>query len=209
MAKNKRSDRARIDADGKEILDVGNAAGARYSLVQQDGVDADGDPKYKSVEDFDVYLDPQHPKYIGDFGVIAFATIGVHTKVGNVANTVLNNKEKPGTLDDARNAITDFLNGVREGQWREPGAAIGPRYDVAILATAIAQVTGKPESDYTGKMDWRVDQRTGGRVALGADGSYAKGSITYPAFAMRNKAVAAKYAELGGATGKEVDLSAL
>lgn len=208
MAKTKRSDRTWIDADGKEC-EQSRAVGARYSLVQQDGVDSDGDPKYVSVYDCDVYLLPSHPKYIGDFGVIALASIGHHTKTGNVVNTVLNNDKNPGTLDEARQAAADFIDGLQQGKWREPGTGIGPRYDVAILAKALAAATNKPESEFASKMDWRVDPKTGARAAAQADGSYAKGVVGYPAFAMRNKAVAAKYAELGGSTGKEVDLSVL
>lgn len=182
--------------------DIMKATGARYSLVQQDGVDDKGKPKYVSVEDFDFDFSQDGP------AKTAFAIFGYHTKVGNVANTILNHKDAPGTLQDAANAIKEFIQGVKDGLWREPGVA-GPRYDVAVLAKAIAAVTGKPEAEYSAKMDWRVDQRTGGRVAAGADGTFPRGAISYPAFAMRNKAVAAKYAELGGVTGKEVEVTAL
>lgn len=208
MAKTKRSDRTWIDTDGKET-EQAKAVGARYSLVQQDGVDSDGDPKYVSVYDCDVYLLPSHPKYIGDFGAIALGAIGVHTKVGNVVNTVLNNEKQPGTLDEARQAAIDFVAGLADGKWREPGVGVGPRYDTAILAKALAAATGKPETEFVAKMDWKVDPKTGARAAPGANGDYAKGTIGYPAFAMRNKTVAGKYAELGGSTGKEVGLDAL
>jgi len=64
-----------------------------------------------------------------------FAQFGFVTKVGNVANSVLNGDE-PGSIDDAATDIEEFLQSIANGTWREPGEsrARGPKYDKAVLA---------------------------------------------------------------------------
>jgi len=74
----------------------------------------------------------------------AFAVFGFHTKIGNVANTVRNDKSDPGTPDDEAEAIDDFFASLANGQWREPseGGPRGPKYDDAILGDVIAKALG-------------------------------------------------------------------
>lgn len=68
----------------------------------------------------------------------AFANFGFQTKIGNVANTVRNDKTNPGTPDDEADACDEFFAAlVNNGQWREPGEARGPKYDDDILADVI------------------------------------------------------------------------
>lgn len=74
----------------------------------------------------------------------AFAVFGFHTKIGNVANTVRNDKTDPGTPDDEASAIDDFFASLANGQWREPGEGVarGPKYDDGVLAAVIVQLLG-------------------------------------------------------------------
>src|SRR5262245_4368335 len=96
--KQKVSDRGFIGGD-----DMTNAKGATYSLVAQDGVDDKGKAKYVAMHEFKRQWDITNPDSLRE--MLWFACFGFHTKVGNVANTVLNNEKAPGTLDDAANAI--------------------------------------------------------------------------------------------------------
>lgn len=70
----------------------------------------------------------------------AFAMFGFHTKIGNVTNTVRNDKTDPGTPDDEAEAAEEFFTAlVNDGQWREPSESgpRGPKYDDAILAAIL------------------------------------------------------------------------
>jgi hypothetical protein len=123
--KQKVSDRTFIDVNGNEVDSMEQATGARYTLVQ-------------AGKSFDVQL--------GQAGAMPtmFAIFGFWTKIGNVANTTLNDKDDPGTHEDAASDIQEFLDGVTAGTWREAGtgAARGPKYDNAILAHVLfEQVT--------------------------------------------------------------------
>jgi hypothetical protein len=114
-----------LNATGGIVDSMEEAAGARYTLMtsKDDGYSFD--------------------QQIGPAGAPAtmFAVFGFHTKVGNVANTVLNDKDSPGTVEDAAQAIEDYLAGVAKGQWREPGKGDGfARIDLDALAEAIVQV---------------------------------------------------------------------
>jgi hypothetical protein len=67
----------------------------------------------------------------------AFANFGFHTKIGNVTNTVRNDKDSPGTPDDEADAAEEFFATLNDsGQWREPSESgpRGPKYDDGILA---------------------------------------------------------------------------
>jgi TIR domain-containing protein len=75
----------------------------------------------------------------------------------------------------------------------------GPRYDHAVMAQALAQVTGRNVDEFLAKMDWRVDSKTGKRVQQDADGEWPKGSKTYPSFAYENRDVAKAYDAIKGA----------
>lgn len=125
------SKRSYLKADGSEAERIEEATGARYSLVKADPADA---KKFLTVKDFD--------QQFGDAGKLETmcAIFGFHTKVGNVANTVLNDKEEPGTPDDAADAITEFLAAAAGGTWAERSAGVGARIDKDALADAIVEV---------------------------------------------------------------------
>jgi hypothetical protein len=70
----------------------------------------------------------------------AFANFGFHTKIGNVTNTVRNDKDNQGTPDDEADAAEEFFTALNDnGLWREPSESgpRGPKYDDAILAHVI------------------------------------------------------------------------
>lgn len=126
MARQKVSERAFIDAAGAEVDRMEQATGARYTLVQ-------------AGKSFDLQL--------GAAGAPAtmFGVFGFWTKVGNVANTVLNDKDEPGTPQDAASEIEDFLAGVEAGTWREAGEGAigrGPKYDNDVLAHVLVAALG-------------------------------------------------------------------
>ncbi len=101
------------------MVAVGPAVGGKviYELLQADG---------KTVHTpFEYTGDP-----LSQFGFV--------TKVGNVANSVLNGDD-PGSVDDAATDITEFLASIAKGVWREPGEgrARGPKYDKDLLASVL------------------------------------------------------------------------
>lgn len=74
-------------------------------------------------------------------GLLQFAQFGFVTKVGNVANSVLNGDD-PGGRQDAADEVDAFLDALANGTWREPGEGgpRGPKYDRDVLAAAIVHV---------------------------------------------------------------------
>ena len=125
MARQRVSERTFIDAAGVEVERMEQATGARYTLVT-------------AGKSFDLQ--------IGEAGKpgTMFGVFGFWTKIGNVANTVLNDKDDPGTADDAAAEIGDFLAGVETGTWREAGEGVGrgPKYDNAVLAVVLLAALG-------------------------------------------------------------------
>ena len=140
--RNKVSDRTFIDAQGNEVDRMEEATGARYTLV---GLG----------KSFDVQL--------GEAGQLPtmFAIFGFWTKIGNVANTTLNDKDDPGTPEDAAADIQEFLDGVAAGTWREAGtgAGRGPKYDNAVIAHVLHEqlaAVGKAQGEadhYQGRLE--------------------------------------------------------
>ena len=130
MARQKVSTRDFIDADGNVVDRMEQATGARYTL-EQNGKAFDAQ--------FGTAGSPE----------TMFAIFGFHTKVGNVANTVLNDKDAPGTADDAAVEIEAFLESTGKGVWREPSESgpRGPKYDNAILAEAFISLLKQPKGD--------------------------------------------------------------
>lgn len=116
MARKNVSNRKYLTADGSKS--VGPAASGKvvYELLNADGT------VHTPFE------------YAGD----PLAQFGFVTKVGNVANSVLNGDD-PGTVDDAAGDITEFLAGLANGVWREPGEgrARGPKFDKDLLASVL------------------------------------------------------------------------
>lgn len=110
------SKREYFDADGKEASGPVPGGSVRYSLLQDDAT---------VLKSFDYTSQDM------------FALFGFVTKVGNVANTVLNDKDAPGSREDAVDEITTWLEDAENGQWREPGQARAPKWNKDILAAAI------------------------------------------------------------------------
>lgn len=195
MARQKVSEREYIDAKGDLVDRIEQATGARYSVGRKAG------EAFEVVKAFDAQFGTP-----GSLGTMC-AIMGFHTKLGNVANTILNDKESPGTIENAAEGIAEFLKEANAGKWAERvgGGGGGIRYNVELLAQCIAEVTGKPVDEYKAKMAWRVDSK-GAQVSQDANGEWPKGAVTYPAFAMRNAQVRAKY-DAAAKTG--VDVGAL
>jgi hypothetical protein len=180
------SKRSYLLADGSEAERIEEATGARYTLL---GAGAAG-----ANQDFD--------QQFGDAGKLATmcAIFGFHTKVGNVANTVLNDKDEPGTPQDAAQAITEFLTAAASGTWAERAAGgVGARIDKdalagAILAVAVAggklnKATGAPMGD---------DDYQPIRDRLESDPQYVKAARQVPE-------VATEYAKRVGKASKTID----
>lgn len=148
MARQKVSDRTFIDAAGNEVEKMELASGARYTLVQ-------------AGKSFDLQ--------IGDAGKAGtmFGIFGFWTKIGNVANTVLNDKDEPGTQDDAANEIADFLAGVETGTWREAGEGVGrgPKYDNAVLGAVLVAALGAAAKGDAAYYAARLDDNKGEKDA--------------------------------------------
>lgn len=193
--RNKVSEREYINAAGDLVERIELATGARYILGEKQG------DKFVPVATFDLQCGTP-----GNF-VTMNAIMGFHTKAGNVANTVLNDKENPGTLAQAADAIKEWIADGANGKWAErTGGGGGLRYDPAVVADAIAAAKGETDpAPYLAKMDWRVDAK-GQQVAPDAKGEYPKGAISYAAYAMRNAKVKAEYDKR---KGSGVDLGAL
>ena len=190
--RNKVSERDYIDVNGAVVDRMEQATGAKYTLGQMQG------ETFKPVKSWTLQF--------GEAGVdtTMYGVLGFHTKLGNVANTVLNDKDAPGSIDQAAAAITEFTAGTSEGEWAErAGGGGGLRYDPNLVSQAIA--LAKNESDpapYLAKCQGRVNQK-GESVSQDAKGEWPKGAISYAAFAMRNAAVRGHYEKLAG-TGIEL-----
>ena len=194
--KQKVSEREYLDSQGNTVERIELATGARYSIGQKVGDD------FKVTKSFDAQFGG--PAELSTM----CAVLGFHTKCGNVANTVLNDKDAPGSIDDAAAAIAEFITLAESGKWAERvgGGGGGLRYDVDAMALAIAKA--KSESDpapYLAKMDSRFNNK-GESVAAAADGTFPKGSISYAALAYRNAKVRAIY---DAAKGAGTDLGSL
>lgn len=117
------SKRDYLKADGTVADKIEESAGARYTLLDTAG-----------NHDFDeLFGDP------GKFETMC-AIFGFHTKVGNVANTVLNDKDDPGTPTDAAQAIREFIAAAKAGTWAERSGGVAVRIDKDKLAGAIVSV---------------------------------------------------------------------
>lgn len=174
--KQKVSDRSLI---GPEGVDYDQAEGCKYTLVKATGVDGKGAPVFSDVQSFEY-----RPSATTPMGR-AFELFGFLTKVGNEANSVLNDKDSPGTIDDAAAAISEWLS---KGQWASDRVA-GPRFDKDKLALAIAQAKGETDpAPYLSKMDTMV-------TAKGA-----KKEIPYGQYAYSMPVVREKYDILVGRT---------
>jgi hypothetical protein len=123
------SKRSFLDKSGAEADSMNDATGGRYTLLNPEG----------NVDfDYQFGVDPELDR--------ACAIFGFHTKVGNVANTVLNDKDEPGSPADAAEMIRDFLAKAKTGVWAErTGGGGESRIDKDALAGAIVAVA-RPRS---------------------------------------------------------------
>lgn len=166
------SKRGFLKADGTEAERMEEAQGARYTLL---------DPAGNHDLDYQFGKDPNADKW--------FAIFGYHTKIGNVANTVLNDKDDPGTPTDAAAAIKEFLTQVAAGTWAERTGGVAIRIDKDALAASIVTVAeskGKT-ADYA-----KIRQK------LEEDPQYVRA-------ARQVTEVAAEYAKRVGKPAKTVD----
>lgn len=137
-----------IDASGAVVDKIEEATGSRYVLI---------DPSAPGGHVFDYQC--------GEAGKLTTmaAIFGLQTKIGNVANTVLNDKDEPGTPADAAAAIKEWLTQVEGGTWAErttggPGARVDkPALAGAIVAVAIA--SGKATAENEGALFATISKR--------------------------------------------------
>lgn len=113
------SKRTYVGADGAEVDKIEDATGACYTLL--------GDEGESFTEQFGK---------AGEF-VTMNAIFGFHTKAGNVANTVLNDKQNPGTMADAAAEIADWIEKAKAGVWAERTGGVGAKIDKDALAGAV------------------------------------------------------------------------
>lgn len=112
--------------NGAVVDKIEEANAARYSLLV-----AGGTPL---AFDSEILGEP------GKFATMC-AIFGYHTKIGNVANTVLNDKEEPGSVQDAGAEITAFITQATGGLWAERTTGVaGARIDKDALAASIIAV---------------------------------------------------------------------
>lgn len=138
------SQRDFITATGDVVDRMEQAEGARYTLVGAG-----------RSYDYVVGKNTTADKFWAVFGYL--------TKVGNVANTVLNDKDDPGSFEDAATAIEAFLEQVEGGVWREAGegAGRGPKYDNGILAEALVALLGQSAKGDAGYYQAKLDDPKG------------------------------------------------
>lgn len=187
------SKRLFIDSNGAEVDKIEEATGMRYTLL---GGNSDG-----SNLDFDEQLGPA-----GSLVTMA-AIFGLQTKIGNVANTVLNDKEEPGTPADAAKAIATWLVKAKDPTapvWAERGeGGVGARVDKDALAGAFVAVAiseGKATPDQEGTLYATVRERL--------ESGWADKSLTAAQYATAIRkvpAVAAEYATRVGKAAKSLD----
>lgn len=119
--KKKVSERFYIGPDNVKVDKIEEASGARYVLLDPQG-----------AHTFDMQL--------GEAGKIStmLAVMGFHTKIGNVANSIINDKDAPGTASEAAAAVKDFLDGLEKGTWAERTGGV-VRWDNEKLADAFIE----------------------------------------------------------------------
>lgn len=118
------SRRELFTVNGGKAESMIDATGAAYVVLDNNGTSA-GEVEYTFGADATVDR--------------MFALFGFFTKVGNVVNSVLNDREDPGSPAEAAQAATEFMQQVARGVWREAGTSEGPRTHLPTLAQAIDQ----------------------------------------------------------------------
>lgn len=172
------SKRLYLLADGTETDKIESATGARYMLLDPAG-----------NHSFD--------QQFGDAGHFATmcAIFGFHTKVGNVVNTVLNDKDEPGSPSEAAAAASAWIEAASAAEpvWAERAAGGEARIDRDALAGAIAAVAAA--AGHTPDLV-RIRQRM----------EDEKGYVTK---ARKNPDIAKEYAARVGSTAKTVTVDDL
>ena len=117
------SERGYVNAESAVVDSIEDASGGTYKLL------GDGGTTFTYVHGKNPQMDAK------------FAIFGFHTKVGNVANTVLNDKDNPGTPADAAATITDWMAALEaDGTWTsEREGGVGVRIDKDALAAAYVE----------------------------------------------------------------------
>lgn len=167
MARKNVSKRAYLKDDGSKSVGPDTTGAVEYQLLNADG------SVHKAFR-----FEPNSP------GGHMFAQFGFVTKIGNVANSVLNGDE-PGTTEDAAGDIEEFLNAIASGTWREPGEgrARGPKFDKDILASVL----------YAGRA---ADKRTGDWADVAAIRQRLEDKSFYAKVRNNSGAMAAYHAEM-------------
>jgi hypothetical protein len=111
-----------LDADGNVCERMEEASGARYTLL-----DPNGNHEFEML-----FGEPGRAETM-------FAIFGFHTKIGNVANTVLNDKNDPGSPSDAAEEVRAFMQLAEAGKWAERTGTVGARVDRDALTAAIVE----------------------------------------------------------------------
>jgi hypothetical protein len=117
------------------------------------------------------------------------AIFGGLTKAGNIRNTLVNSKNADPNADVIA-GIEDWFSELDNGIWAAERTGGGIRVNAEVLAQAIAAVKG--EHDHTPYLT-KITNKT--KVKDPGDKS-GKKEILYSTFALRNKAVEAKYQAL-------------
>lgn len=175
MARKNVSNRQYKTADGGKSVGPAPTGSVTYQLLKADGE--------TTQKEFTLGADtPAAMLYM-------LAQFGFVTKVGNVANSVLNGTD-PGTVEDAEADIVEFLAGLEKGVWREPGEgrARGPKYDKAILAFVL----------YEGRA---ADKRVGNFASVDSLMQALEDKSFYAKVRNNAGAMAAYYAELAKRQG--------
>lgn len=176
-----------IDASGAIVDKIEEATGSRYVLL---------DPAGPHTFDYQC----------GEAGKLTTmaAIFGLQTKIGNVANTVLNDKDEPGTPADAASAIKAWLTQVEGGTWAErttggPGARVDkPALAGAIVAVAIA----------SGKADAANEADLFATISKRLEEGWTERNLTAEQYVRQVRqvpAVAQEYATRVGKTAKSID----
>lgn len=112
------------DSGEKVVAGSPDAVGFRYTYL------ASG----KAVD----YIIGEKAKLATMFGIM-----GGLTKVGNIVNSIINADDYDGKTDPMIE-VEAWLKEADAGKWREigEGAARGPKYDKAVLASSLVQVLG-------------------------------------------------------------------
>jgi hypothetical protein len=176
-----------IDPTGNVVDKIEDATGSRYVLL---------DPAGNHTFDYQC----------GEAGKLTTmaAIFGLQTKIGNVANTVLNDKDEPGTPTDAASAIKAWMSQVEGGTWAErTTGGPGARVDKAALAGAIVAV-----AIASGKADAANEATLFETISKRLEEGWTERNLTAEQYVRQVRqvpAVAQEYATRVGKQAKSID----